>query len=139
MTARSAATRSANPRRSAARAATEPELDAAAAAADDKTAEPAPGGPVALDLDTLEREGGTQEVFKFRLHARDWILADPTEFDWQDVVVLFTDPYGFFRRTLPADDVAEFFSHRIPAWKLNVLIERYIKHYGLPTPGEANA
>lgn len=104
-----------------------------------KKATAVPDGDVVLDLDQLERDGGPRPVFKFVLAGREWFLSDPTEIDWQDVMTMFMDPYDFFRKTLPADDITEFFDTRIPAWKMNILMDRYSEHYGLPKPGEANA
>jgi hypothetical protein len=101
--------------------------------------DPAAQAPAALDLDTLEREGGSPIPFVFQLSGRRYLLADPKELDWQDLVSGLTNPYIFFKISLPPDDQQEFFKTKLPSWKLNHLIEQYIKHYGLPQVGESDA
>lgn len=100
---------------------------------------PAEQAPAALDLDTLEREGGTPIPFVFKLAGRRYVLTDPQGIDWQDLVSGLSNPYLFFKFSLPPDDQDEFFKSKLPSWKLNHLIEQYIKHYGLPSVGEAGA
>ncbi len=93
----------------------------------------------ALDLDALEREGGSPVPFVFQLSGKRYLLSDPKEIDWQDLVSALSSPYMFFKLMLPADDHEQFFSTKVPSWKLNALVEAYIKHYGLPNAGESNA
>ncbi len=100
---------------------------------------PAEQPPAALDLDTLEREGGSPIPFVFQLAGKRYLLADPKEADWQELVSGLTNPYIFFKTMLPPDDQRTFFETKLSSWKLNALIEAYIKHYGLPPVGESDA
>jgi hypothetical protein len=92
-----------------------------------------------LNLDTLEREGGSPAPFDFVLGGRRFILSDPKEIDWQDLIAAMRSPILFFKMVLPADDQRPFFDTKIPAWKLNALMQGYQDHYGIPGPGEAAA
>ncbi len=88
--------------------------------------------PAALDLDSLEREGGTRLPFDFTLGTKRFLMADPEELDWQDLVAGMQNPVVFFRRVLPPEDRDEFFRQHLPSWKLKVLMKKYQDHYGLP-------
>ncbi len=92
-----------------------------------------------LNLDTLEREGAAPEPFSFLHNGRRYTLLDPKEIDWQDLISALSNPFVFFSVTLPGADQAVFLESKMPAWKLNKLIDRYIEHYGLPSLGEAGA
>lgn len=95
--------------------------------------------PVALNLDTLEREGGAREPFVVVLASKRLLLSDPQEIDWQKLLTALRDPHVFFRLIVPPDDHELFFGAEMPGWKMNKLMEAYMAHYGLPSPGEANA
>lgn len=88
--------------------------------------------PAALNLDTLEREDAAIP-FDFIHDAYRYVLSDPKEVDWQDLIAAMTNPVMFFRLVLPADDRRKFFESRLPMWKMNILMERYQDHYGLPS------
>jgi hypothetical protein len=90
---------------------------------------------VALNLDDLEREGGSPQPFDFQLAGKRFILSDPQEIDWQDLMSAMSNPTMFFRMVLPADSHAEFFATKIPSWKMNQLMGAYQRHYKLPTQG----
>lgn len=92
-----------------------------------------------LNLDALEREGGSPEPFDFLLDGRRFILADPRDIDWQDLISAMRNPIIFFKMVLPADDQRDFFNAKIPAWKMNALMQGYQDHYGIPGQGEAAA
>jgi hypothetical protein len=94
---------------------------------------------VAFDLDALEREGGSPMPFDIRLDGKRFMLSDPKEIDWQDLLYCMRDPVLFFRRVVPAEDHSAFFSAKLPSWKMNALMEAYQKHYGLGSPGEMGA
>lgn len=91
----------------------------------------------ALNLDTLEREGGTKPPFEFTLRGQDYVLSDPQDVDWQDLLVAMNNPIAFFRYVLPEVDQTSFFAGKLETWKLNVLMSKYQEHFGLPSPGEA--
>lgn len=97
--------------------------------ADDAAVEP----DVILDLDTLEREQAAKP-FYFRHNERRYLLIDPQEMDWQDLIVAIGDMYAFFRKAVPVDDQPEFFTTKMASWKMKALMERYQQHYGLPDP-----
>lgn len=90
----------------------------------------------ALDLDKLEREGAVGP-FDFQLEGKRYIMSDPQEVDWQDLLSAMQNPTMFFRLVLPTDDQQEFFRTRLPSWKMRKLMESYQDHYGLPTAGNA--
>ncbi len=94
-------------------------------------------GPAALDLDKLDREGAPGP-FDFVLEGRRYIMSDPQDVDWQDLLSAMQNPVMFFRLVLPADDQTAFFTTRLPAWKMNKLMSAYQDHYGLPSAGNVN-
>jgi hypothetical protein len=89
--------------------------------------------PAALDLDKLEREGHAAAPFDFVLSGKRYMMSDPQEVDWQDLMAGMNNPVMFFRLVLPREDQAQFFAERIPGWKMNTLMKRYQDHYGLPS------
>lgn len=91
-----------------------------------------PTRPAAIDLDSLEREGA-QGPFDFVLEHKRYLLSDPQEVDWQDLIAALSNPVMFFRLTLPAEDRVQFFTTRIPTWKMHKLINAYLEHYGIPS------
>lgn len=98
----------------------------------------APTESVSINLDELERENPT-EPFVFIHKGKRYLASDPQDIDWQALLRALSDPVLFFRLVLPADDVQQFLDTTMPGWKMNMLMERYRQHYGLPGPGEANA
>lgn len=92
--------------------------------------------PAALDLDTMEREGAPGP-FDFVLGGRRYLLTDPQEVDWQDLLAGMHNPHMFFRLVLPPDDHRTFFETKLPSWKMNALMQRYQDHYGLPSAPNA--
>jgi hypothetical protein len=88
---------------------------------------------VAFDLDVLERENAPA-AFYFRHLGERYLLVDPQEVDWQDLIIAIGDTYTFFRTIVPADDREKFFQSKMPSWKMRALMERYTEHYGLPNP-----
>lgn len=96
-------------------------------------ADDAAAQPVALDLDALEREKAPAQ-FYFRHLGERYLLVDPQEVDWQELILAIGDTYTFFRTIVPADDRERFFTSKMPSWKMRALMERYTEHYGLPSP-----
>lgn len=104
---------------------------------------PAEDGPDAIDLDSIEREGGTPMPFRFKMKLPDgkqktFVLSDPQEIDWQNLILAMRDPLMFLRLVLPPDDHTAFFGTPMASWKLNKLMERYQQHYGLTNLPEAS-
>lgn len=95
--------------------------------------------PVAMNLDTLEREGGTPGPFPIILSKKRILLSDPQEVDWQKLLAALRDPVVFFHLVIPPDDHRAFFGAHLPTWKMNRLMAGYMAHYGLPSPGEVSA
>lgn len=91
----------------------------------------------ALDLDNLEREGGPVVPFDIVLKDRRYVLADPQDVDWQQLLISMDNPVVFFRLVLAKADHDGFFASELPMWKMNVLMRRYQAHYNLPSAGEA--
>lgn len=105
--------------------------------------DPMDDGVDAIDLDSLEREGGSPTPFKFKMKTSDgeqktFILSDPQEIDWQNLVLAMRDPLLFLRLVLPPDDHTAFFGTPMPSWRLNKLMEKYQQHYGLTSLPEAS-
>ncbi len=100
---------------------------------DDAAERPA---PAMLDLDSLEREGAA-EPFTFQLAGKRFLMSDPRDVDWQDLLVSLSSPQVFFRLVLPPEDHQSFFGSRLPGWKMQTLMTRYQQHYGIPDAGEA--
>lgn len=94
---------------------------------------------VTLDLDALEREGAVDEPFTFRYKERDYEMIDPQEIDWQDLLSGLRNPGLFVRFAMSNEDQKNFFGERVPAWKMNALMQAYQEHFGLPDLGNANA
>lgn len=97
-----------------------------------------------LDLDALEREGGTPEPFTVHLGGRDYSLVDPKERDYTDVLSAQREiAEGNTLKALEIyvlpDDRDAFFANKLPGWKIDALIKGYHAHFGLPAPGEASA
>lgn len=92
-----------------------------------------------LDLDALEREGAVAEKFTFTFGGRQYEMVDPQEIDWQDLLSGLRNPAMFIRFAMSAADQKEFFGARVPAWKMNRLMEAYQQHYGIPDLGNASA
>jgi hypothetical protein len=98
---------------------------------------PPPAKPPAIDLDKLEREGTVKDPFDFVHNGRRYLMSDPVEIDWQDLLVALNNPVMFFRLVLPADDRNAFFSDKLPSWKMQKLTQAYLDHYGLPSAPNA--
>lgn len=106
---------------------------------DTKAAEEKVKSPVALDLDTLEREGDTPGPFTFIHDGDTYSMVDPQEVDWQDLLSGLRNPVLFVRFAMSAEDQKRFFAKHVPAWKMNKLMGAYSDHFGLPDLGNANA
>ncbi len=88
---------------------------------------------VVLDLDLLERENAPAP-FTFRHAGRRYMLRDPQDVDWQELMLAIDNSYQFFHSVLPADDQKDFFKAPMPSWKMKTLMERYQQHYGITDP-----
>lgn len=86
---------------------------------------------ITLDLDSLERENRPLP-FRFLLGGKSYLLSDPQDIDWQDLLAAMSSPQMFFRLVLPADQRETFFAATVASWKMRKLMDRYNDHYGLP-------
>ena len=96
------------------------------------------GPDLTLDLDALEREKAPKPFYFQHLGER-YLLVDPQEIDWQELIIAIGDTFTFFRTIIPADDREKFFTAKLPSWKMRALMERYQEHYGLPNPKALDA
>jgi hypothetical protein len=94
---------------------------------------------VALDLDTLEREGERPGPFTFQHEGIVFQMMDPQDVDWQDLLSGLRNPALFIRYAMSLDDQKRFFGLRVPGWKMNKLMMSYQEHYSIPDLGNANA
>ena len=88
-----------------------------------------------LDLDALEREGDPGP-FSVTLGGHIYEMIDPQSLDYRDLVDLMVaagngDIVVALGGMLPEDERDEFWENRIPAFKLNAMIEGYLAHYGI--------
>lgn len=88
---------------------------------------------VALDLDTLEREGDIPEPFVVRVKGKPITLADIQELDWQDLAAIAQgrNAHLFFQKVVHADDYEHFIAAKISSWKMERLMETYLEHFGV--------
>lgn len=93
---------------------------------------------VSLNLDTLERED-TKGPFSFLHDGRRWVLSDPEEVDWQELLVSVDNPVMLLRCALAEGERDAFFKAKMPTWKMKALAKNYQKHFGLPDAPEAGA
>lgn len=94
-------------------------------------------GPIALDLDSLERER-TYEPFAIRVGGKRVVLIDPRDLDWQEAAGLSPErPFEFFDAVVPKGDQEAFFAARFPMWKMEELIQSYRAHYGMGDAGNS--
>jgi hypothetical protein len=95
--------------------------------------------PAALNLDLLEREGTVPTPFEFIHNGRNYVMVDPKEMDWQELLLAQRTPALFFRLAIQESDRVHFLTGKMSAWKLGVLMTRYREHYGIPDQGELSA
>lgn len=95
--------------------------------------------PVSIDLDVLEREGTAPSAFTFTFDGETYSMVDPQEVDWQDLLSGLRNPALFVRYAMSIEEQKRFFAKRVPAWKMNKLMEAYTTHFGLPDLGNVNA
>lgn len=89
---------------------------------------------VALNLDTLEREGAPTEFATVHAGKRI-VMTDALEIDWQVLIDAMSNPHKFFKLIVPDKDQGHFFEHRMPSWKMRALMDAYTEHHGLTDQG----
>ena len=106
----------------------------------DQETVPAAAEPkLGLDLDALEREGEVPGSFTFRHVGEIYTMVDPQEIDWQDLLSGLRNPALFVKFAMSSADQKRFFGARVPAWKMNKLMQGYREHFGLPDLGNVSA
>lgn len=89
---------------------------------------------VALNLDSVQREAAG-EAFVAVISGKPRTFLDPHEMDWQEAAAALDDASRIFRLALSADDYREVMAANIPVWKVRLLAEEYMAHYGFQTTG----
>ena len=93
--------------------------------------------PVALDLDSLERENAPKP-FTIRLGGRKVTLIDLRDLDWQEAAALSPDrPFQFVEAVVAEEDQEFFLSQKISLWKMENFASAYRTHYGLGDEGNS--
>ena len=99
---------------------------------------------IALNLDTLEREGTRPEPFLVALGEGSPLrFADPQDIEWKALTKgqIEADQGNYqplLRAALDPEDRARFLAASIPGWKIGKLLRAWQAHYGI-TAGEASA
>lgn len=91
---------------------------------------------VSLDLDTLEKESDPGP-FAFRAGGERFEVRDARDLDWQEL--LSVDLGLDTLRVALGDDWTRFKKVGLPAWKLDKVVDGYMRHYGLGSSGEDDA
>lgn len=94
--------------------------------------------PISLNLDSLDREGAV-EPFTVVHGGERYVMLDPHDIDWRDLMRGLQQPSEFFTICMSPDDAAKFAGTKLPGWKLNTLIKAYIEHHGITSSPEASA
>lgn len=84
-----------------------------------------------LDLDSEQRDE-TYEPFVFAWKGKTLTLSDPAELDYRKVLEV-ESPVAFLRYTA-SQETRDFLASDegyMEAWRLNRLMEKYYKHFGL--------
>lgn len=92
---------------------------------------------IALNLDTMKREGEVADDFVVVLEGKPRKFTDPFELDWQDAAQI-NDPVAMFAKALSAQDHADLMAAKIPVWKINTLAETYMRHFGFDRDAQGN-
>lgn len=98
---------------------------------------------IALNLDTLEREGDPGPFVIVLGHKR-YELVDAMNLDFRDLLAsqraaMRGEPEKALDFIVSDDDREPFFANKLPNWKLEKLFRAYNKHHGLPVPDEDGA
>jgi hypothetical protein len=101
-----------------------------------------PKASAAIDLDALEREGDPG-LFTVTVGGVSYDMVDPQSMDFRELIEILAagndgDIVKAITGLLGEADVESFWENRIPAFKLNALLEGYMEHYGFDL-GEASA
>ena len=99
----------------------------------------AAAAPVALNLDTLEREGAEIPPFVINVAGKRVTLLSIEDIDWQLAASLSEErPHQFFEAVVPEANYEDFIKAKFPLWKMRVLTKEYRAHYGLDDIAQGN-
>lgn len=97
-----------------------------------------PTTPDVLDLDALEAEGSEKKAppYRFKIGGETYHMINAEDLDYRDLLEAYRaantgDFEVALRLLLPDDERESFFEQRIKASTLEVLFDRYTKHFGL--------
>jgi hypothetical protein len=94
---------------------------------------------VSIDLDALEAEESF-DPFVIHVGGKRFELKNPNEIDYIILEYAQQSPQNFLHAAVGDDAFPEFRKIEIPQWKVAKLLDKYLKHFGLPTnPGEVSA
>lgn len=93
---------------------------------------------VALDLDTVEREGAPTP-FRITVGGKQYTLTDPQEVEWETLLGMEFNPSGFLDVAVADEEREAFYAalNPLPAWKVRKLTNTYLAHFGMPSLPEA--
>ena len=90
-----------------------------------------------LNLDSLEREGTPAKPFPFTAGGKRYVVEDIEDADWR--LLASDSPRDILQAALRDEQFASFASKPLPLWKIKVLAEAIVAHFGLGEPGEGDA
>jgi len=95
---------------------------------------------ITFNLDSLERNEADRPPFVVAVDGRAITLTDPQELDWLDLATIEDDPSRFIGLCIEDDADREFFfNSRVPAWKINKMVQAFQQHYGITDRGNRSA
>ena len=80
-----------------------------------------------FNADTAERPDEF-EVFTAVVGDKTLRITDPADIDYQDLLQCET-PLEFFKYAMSQEDRDHLANTRLKSWRLNLLLEAYLKHY----------
>jgi hypothetical protein len=89
-----------------------------------------------LNLDTVEEESIAD--FTFSIGAESFTVTNARDLDWK-ILMDMESPLDFFRHCMKEEDKERFLKQDISGRKMNILIETYMKHFGLGDKGNGVA
>lgn len=92
----------------------------------------------AIDLGALERTNPVEPLY-FSLEGDEFVVADPSDRAWQDLIV--ADPNSLpqvLRSYLGDEDYERFSAHPLPLWKIRTFDQLIKKHFGLDPATQGN-
>lgn len=88
--------------------------------------------PFVFDLDAVENERKDEQKFIAKVNGRQITFINPKDANWLDLADLSDDPAEFVALCVEDDaDSAFLMSEDIPAWRMDKLIEAFMRHYGM--------